>query len=293
MTDTEQILLELMARVDALEQRNTVLEQENHVLQAKVEKLDREVLPSSGMITQSSDKLLSRRRVLHRAMQATAATVVAGVLVNRDTPEADASHSNDISANNVYAHYVGAASLDGGYGISGQTMTSVESFAGVHGSNLSTGAGMYGVSDGGRGVVGEGFNSAGVVGRGLVGVVGESGAPGYSGVYGLHTDAGAGVIGDANAADQAGVLGRNGAGHGLRGRGRIGVVGESVSIGGYGGQFEGGKAQLRLVPRGAAGKPTTGSHLKGEMLLDRNATLWICTVAGTPGTWRKVSTTTT
>jgi hypothetical protein len=42
---------------------------------------------------------------------------------------------------------------------------------------------------------------------------------------------------------------------------------------------------------GTAGKPTTGAHLKGEISMDSAATLWVCTVAGTPGTWRKVATT--
>ncbi|MEJ7655126.1 MAG: hypothetical protein WKH64_18215 [Chloroflexia bacterium] len=41
------------------------------------------------------------------------------------------------------------------------------------------------------------------------------------------------------------------------------------------------------------GKPTTGAHLIGELFLDRAAALWICTASGTPGTWRRVTTTAT
>jgi hypothetical protein len=65
-----------------------------------------------------------------------------------------------------------------------------------------------------------------------------------------------------------------------------------TSAGGYGGYFKGGKAQLKLAPSGTAGKPTAGAHTKGELYMDSTATLYVCTVAGTPGTWRRLTTTT-
>jgi hypothetical protein len=34
-----------------------------------------------------------------------------------------------------------------------------------------------------------------------------------------------------------------------------------------------------------AGAPTTGTHVVGEWVMDRNGVAWCCTVAGTPGTW--------
>ena len=68
-----------------------------------------------------------------------------------------------------------------------------------------------------------------------------------------------------------------------------GVVGRNRS--GYGGQFEGGKAQLFLKPGGTAGKPTTGAHLKGELYMDSAARLFVCVADGTPGTWKRVDTT--
>ena len=46
-----------------------------------------------------------------------------------------------------------------------------------------------------------------------------------------------------------------------------------------------------LMPKGSAGKPTTGSHTKGELYMDSGATLFVCTRGGTPGTWRKFTTT--
>jgi hypothetical protein len=48
---------------------------------------------------------------------------------------------------------------------------------------------------------------------------------------------------------------------------------------------------LRLVPEGTAGKPTTGSHTEGELYMDSKAALYVCVASGTPGRWRKVTTT--
>ena len=111
---------------------------------------------------------------------------------------------------------------------------------------------------------------AGVRGLGKTGVWGSSSATGYSSVYGQHIGLGFGVVGDGRGNSNAGVLWRN--------------------LSGYGGQFEGGRAQLKLKPGGSAGKPT-GEHIKGEIYMDSAATLFVCTASGTPGKWRKVSTT--
>lgn len=35
------------------------------------------------------------------------------------------------------------------------------------------------------------------------------------------------------------------------------------------------------------GPPTTGARVVGELWRDKNLALWICTVAGTPGTWKQ------
>ena len=88
-------------------------------------------------------------------------------------------------------------------------------------------------------------------------------------MYGQHYNQGFGVVGDGNGSGHAGVFGRNASG--------------------YGGAFQGGKAQLRLEPGSSAGKPTTGEHQKGEIYMDSAGTLFVCTAGGTPGTWYKVS----
>ncbi len=140
------------------------------------------------------------------------------------------------------------------------------------------------------GVLGDTVDGVGVKGIGKNGVIGEAPTLGHAAVYGRHIgSAGYGVVGDGTG-NGAGVVGRNAAGIGVQGEGRNGVHGKATS--GYGGHFEGGKAQLRLAPNAtAAGKPASGNHAQGEIYMDSEATLWVCTVGGTPGTWRKVATT--
>jgi hypothetical protein len=119
----------------------------------------------------------------------------------------------------------------------------------------SKGYGLYGTSSADTGF------AAGVLGVGRIGIHGLSDATGFFAVWGRHTGNGSGVFGD--------------------------------SADGYGGEFEGGKAQLKLVPKGTRGKPTTGTHTRGEIYMDSKGTLFVCTVSGTPGTWRRVQTATT
>ena len=68
---------------------------------------------------------------------------------------------------------------------------------------------------------------------------------------------------------------------------------ESTGVGGFsknsiGDRFTGGKAALQLEPQTKAGKPTSGNHLRGEMLMDSTGVLFVCTAPGAPGTWKKV-----
>jgi hypothetical protein len=166
----------------------------------------------------------------------------------------------------------GSSSRSGFSGVYGQH---TDSGFGVVGDGGGAGrAGVLGRNPDGTGVRGEGSNQAevaGVRGLGKTGVWGSTGVSGYSGVYGEHTgSSGFGVVGDGKGSGRAGVLGRN--------------------PGGYGGQFDGGLAQLKLNPKGTAGKPTSGAHTKGEIYLDSAANLFVCTASGTPGTWSRVRT---
>ena len=219
----------------------------------------------------------------------------------------------------IYARGVGD-----GVGVLGEATNNV----GVHGRS-SNGVGVWGHGGTGKeGVLGDatgpgiagvrGVNSTGhgVRGEGESGVVGISSATGYSGVSGKHTGQGYGVVGDGAGPDNAGVLGRNSTGHGVRGEGSPGVVGINSAAGAgagslhviagvlgrstsgpgvhgagnYGGQFEGGSAQLRLVPGSSAGQPATGAHTIGEIYMDSAAALWVCVASGNPGTWVSVLT---
>ena len=209
-----------------------------------------------------------------------------------------------------------------GHGVRG------EGECGVYGESSSTGyAAVAGKHTGqkGYGLVGDAsgdYPSAGVLGRnslghgvrgeGECGVYGESSKTGYGAVAGKHTgQEGYGVVGDAAGQDTAGVLGRNGLGHGVRGEGTPGVAGVCTADGGaetgepsgylagvrgkstpgpgvfgeghYGGQFKGTGTQLHLVPGTSAGRPTVGFHKIGEIYMDSVATLFVCVANGNPG----------
>ncbi|MBN9392755.1 MAG: hypothetical protein J0I20_32290 [Chloroflexi bacterium] len=58
---------------------------------------------------------------------------------------------------------------------------------------------------------------------------------------------------------------------------------------GYGLRASGGLAPLFLVGGGSAGSPASGTHQAGELYVDSAGILYYCVTAGTPGTWRQVS----
>jgi hypothetical protein len=168
-------------------------------------------------------------------------------------------------------------------------LTSANHFAGVYGEHTGTsGYGTIGVGKGDdAGVAGRNFDKdglgvhgvahdtqglAGVKGEGITGVWGLTRTDSHSGVYGEHKGtSGYGTVGIGKGPLGAGVLGRNEEG--------------------YGGQFEGKRAQLMLKPGRSAGKPTTGKHQRGEIYMDSAGTLFVCVAKGTPGTWKEIATT--
>jgi hypothetical protein len=62
----------------------------------------------------------------------------------------------------------------------------------------------------------------------------------------------------------------------------VGVHGEHFGSG-YGGQFKGGRAQLRFVHSTRTGRPKGGTHAKGELFMDSDARLFVCVGGGSPG----------
>jgi hypothetical protein len=161
---------------------------------------------------------------------------------------------------------------------------------GVWGDSV-TGTGVQGHSNSGTGV--DGF-SGGVGKTSIHGVKGNAGTAVHGEITFAASTDGA-VVGTTNATGGPGVRGVNSAnGRGLWGKAQgsgEGVYGESTN--GVGGLFTGGKAQLKLAPKATAGRPTSGAHTKGEIYMDSKGALFVCTVNGTPGTWRKVTTTAT
>ncbi|MGH3085929.1 MAG: twin-arginine translocation signal domain-containing protein, partial [Rubrobacteraceae bacterium] len=271
--------------------------------------------------------LLSRRALLGKTGAAAVAAMAAGTLLYPREAEAGTDVFDIVQANRVDVVNAGISTknVNGGNALNGQSDSNTH--ATLYAQNGGSAPALR--AKGGAVTVDSETSSVGgtgVRGIGDTGVWGRSYRVGYSGVYGQHTDSsGYGVVGDGAGANNAGVLGNNASGHGVRGEGQAGVVGKSSATGyegvygqhtgssgygvvgdgtgsngagilgrnpsGYGGQFEGGKAQLMLVPAGGAGKPATGSHIKGEMYMDSKAVLWVCAKAGTPGTWRKFTTT--
>ena len=164
------------------------------------------------------------------------------------------------------------------------------------GNNDGIGPGVAGRSSKGEGVVGQGTTN------GMHGI-----APGSenehstipSGVWGENTGDGIGVKGSANGG--IGVLGvsNSDTGVGISGinhAGGSGVNGESVdgagvvggSLRGYGGDFSGGLAPIRLKPGPTSGRPTDNNHSVGELYLDNAGNLFLCITAGTPGSWAQI-----
>jgi len=171
----------------------------------------------------------------------------------------------------------------------------------------SSGVGVDASSTGSDGVRGStsGTNKAGLAGTGAgpgcAGVYGNgtaAGAFGYSetgiGVWGSLTGATtssirAAVYGDGGSADH-GVLGATEGGTGVRGTAGTGDGVSGSSSSGRGGVFTGGAAQIALTPAPTTGAPTMDPHKAGDLFLDTDANLYICTKSGSPGTWVRVMT---
>lgn len=47
----------------------------------------------------------------------------------------------------------------------------------------------------------------------------------------------------------------------------------------------GATATVRFVGGTTSGAPVTGSFRLGDVVIDQTAVVWVCTVAGSPGTW--------
>jgi len=142
----------------------------------------------------------------------------------------------------------------------------------VHNNNTQNGAALSGVrtTD----------TTTGVQFSENCGVLGQSDIDGQPGVLAFGGGGATGKGVEGFAFDGSGVLG-----HTTNGAAVAGLVdGPGVS-----GRFEGGRAQLLLVPAATPGPPTANAHSLGELYVDSNGRLLLCKVAGTPGTWSDIS----
>ena len=271
----------LAQRLEALERENTELRNEVSALRGSDTHQSEE-----GKAAPEFEGQVSRRTLLSKAGAAAVAAMAAGTLMYPRQAKAD-HWDPGISVNFVDTHEVIITKVAPGHALSassndGFTATLLGSNSYSRGTAVVGRAwtGVFGNSaqEGGTGYP-DGVGVRGIAKDGT-GVWGSSSKTGYSGVYGQHTGtAGYGVVGDGTGSTGAGVFGRNPNGPGVEARDSR-----------YGGKFAGSRAQLLLVPKGTAGKPS-GAHTKGELYMDSAAALFVCTASGTPGTWRKVTTT--
>jgi hypothetical protein len=193
-----------------------------------------------------------------------------------------------------------------GYGVTGTSVNGTGVYGlsnatgrgGVRGVNsANNGWGVYGSAADGTGVYGVASNAAyaGVtafnpLGDGLTAYCGQNAtnnAAGKSAAYGFHQSTEGvtfGIFGRAISVDGYGVFGYNNV---------AGVGIGADSNGGVGAEFKGTLAPLRLVPKAAAGAPTTGTHEFGEIVTSTeagsNSNLYFCKQGGTPGIWVKLN----
>jgi hypothetical protein len=75
---------------------------------------------------------------------------------------------------------------------------------------------------------------------------------------------------------------------GVFGTGEFGVYGEGTEVGGA---FTGPSAALNLVPAGTPGPPSGVFNAKGDIVVDSNGVMWLCTSGGTlpVSTWVPIS----
>jgi hypothetical protein len=141
------------------------------------------------------------------------------------------------------------------------------------GATSTNGTGVFAVSSSGTGVDASG--SKGVVAHGDVTAVEAVSIRGTA----VDATSATGTGLRATSTGGTGVTATSASGHGL----------VAASADGVGASFNGGSAAVRLVPRSTEGAPTTGDHLRGEIVVDHAGKLWACTKAGAPGNWKQIA----
>ena len=157
---------------------------------------------------------------------------------------------------------------------------------GYQGYQGLTGAGTQG-AQGAQGAQGPQGNQGLTGPQGLTGSQGTQGATGTQGPQGYQ-----GLTGPQGTQGNTGVQGSQGnqGNQGAQGAGTQGAQGAQGAQGGNGNQglpvgLTGATAATRYVGGTANGAPTSGTFAVGDFIVDQTGTIWVCTTAGTPGTW--------
>lgn len=74
----------------------------------------------------------------------------------------------------------------------------------------------------------------------------------------------------------------------LTGSGASSVGGTFAAIAHISSGLTGATAASRYVGATASGAPASGPFVVGDYVIDQTGTIWVCTVAGSPGTWKRV-----
>lgn len=183
----------------------------------------------------------------------------------------------------------GQASTASGYGVVAEGTAGAGLIA-----TATTGSAVMGVASGptGRGVYGQGgatgveaFGVTGVRARGVtVGVLAEPIDDGIPLAIALRGRGTVGVSGESIGASGTGVIGTGG--RGVSGDGATyalvaSAAGTAALL--LGSTVHGG-ATSRIAP-----PLRTDAHVVGEIDIDGDGAVWLCTAAGSPGTWRKIA----
>ena len=125
------------------------------------------------------------------------------------------------------------------------------------------------------------------------GIIGLASGEGQVAVYGQSSGGSASSIqGVTGVNDNDGVFGldySSGGGVGVAGESDNGLGVQGESSNGIGVSAQGGRAPLYLVPATSTGPPTTGLHDRGEVVVDSEGDIYVCTYLGEPGAWGLVS----
>ncbi len=172
------------------------------------------------------------------------------------------------------------SATNGSHAILGTTAGDGHAIAGVNSKLDNTRAATWGRHLG-AGPGAEGENAADNVplagtGNGVLGLITKP-TNGSHAVKGVTSGAGHSIAGDTPAAAQDGNGGPNTTAATWGRHGGIGAGIGGVSTAGYGGEFVGGKAQVRLIQDATApvGPPTGAGHLLGELYVDGAGNLYL------------------